>query len=263
MNKNLKSYSKTFWELLKTDLIIHKKNLLGSIVDNIIWVSLTTVVFAYVLQEIGVAKDYGALYLVGNISSLSLFETWPAAAQFIADQEGNNTLSYFLTLPIPAWLFFIKTTLSYAINSIVASLFVLPLGKLLLWNNLSFANFSFGKFILMFIAINIFSGFFTLFIKSLVKSMLHIGTVWSRILFPLWMLGGTQFSWQVIYRLSEPFAYVCLLNPILYGMEGIRAAVLGQEGFINYWICFGMLCMFSILFGFWGTKRLKKRLDFV
>ena len=57
--------------------------------------------------------------------------------------------------------------------------------------------------------------------------------------------------------------YIALLNPLLYPMEGIRAAFFGQGGFISFWFCISMLSFFTILFGFIGIKRLKKRLDFI
>ena len=93
--------------------------------------------------------------------------------------------------------------------------------------------------------------------------MERIETVWTRFIFPLWFLGGFQFSWQIVYGISKPLSYVMLANPVTYVMEGLRAATLGQAGYIHFWICVGMLCAFSIATGTLAYRGLKKRLDFV
>ena len=110
---------------------------------------------------------------------------------------------------------------------------------------------------------NIFIGFFSIFVASIVKDMGHINKVGIRILFPMWIFGGGQFPWKTIYSLSPKFAYVVFVNPLLYMSEGIHAAVLGQEGYLPFWICLIALWIFTGAFGWLGIARLKKRLDFV
>ena len=84
-----------------------------------------------------------------------------------------------------------------------------------------------------------------------------------RFVYPLWFLGGFQYSWQVLYDFSPLFAYVSLLNPVLYVMEGTRAAILGQEGSLNFWLCILMLIFFTLLCGWHALKQLKRQLDYI
>jgi ABC-type polysaccharide/polyol phosphate export permease len=62
---------------------------------------------------------------------------------------------------------------------------------------------------------------------------------------------------------SPWFAYASLINPQLYIMEGMRAAILGQTGYLNFWLCAGMTLFFSIICGAHAIVKIQRRLDFV
>ena len=100
-------------------------------------------------------------------------------------------------------------------------------------------------------------------IASFVKNLAAIEHVWLRFILPLWFFGGTQFSWQTIYNIAPYIGYLTLLDPLVYVMEGMRAAVLGQEGNLPFWLCVAVLWVLTVVFGWWAIKRLKTRLDFV
>lgn len=263
MLKNIKLHSNVFWQLLKTDLIVFKKDLIGTIIDGLIWSGIVVFVSAYILPFFGMAKEFGFFTLIGCVASWSLFEIWPSIATFIADIEGVKCIDYQITLPIPSWMVFIKRSLGYSLKAMVITCFIIPFGSLILWDKVNFTNFSFVRFIIIFITINLFSSVFGILLASLVENMNRIGKVWMRILFPMWFLGGAQFTWVMIYKLSPVFAYVSLCNPVLYAMEGIRSSVLGSEAYLPFWNCVAMLWFFTFLFGWIGIKRLEKRLDFI
>ncbi|MFC1894994.1 ABC transporter permease [Candidatus Dependentiae bacterium] len=263
MFKKIKNYINIFWQLLKVDICIYKQNIFTSIVDNMVWIACTILCAAYVLPTLGIFKDYGAFYAVGTIASSTMFELFTTTTWFVSDIDGNKTISYPLTLPIPSWMVLLQKSFGYAVRTMLIMPIMLPLCKILLWNKLSFANFSVLKFILIFFAINFFGGIFSIFMSSIIKDMNHINTAWTRILFPLWFFGSSQFTWQTLKQLSPKLGYLNLLNPLTYPSEGIRAAVLGQKGYISFWICFFATIFFSIILGFYAITKLKKRLDYV
>lgn len=253
-----------FWQLLKTDLIIYRKAFLDSIIDCTIWFACVIVIFTYVFPSIGLQRNFNALLAVGAIVSCSFWDVWSTATNFVADLEGNQTITYYLTLPISNNLVLIKQILGYAVKAAIPSLVILPLSKLFLWNDVSFSQFSFVKFAMIFCLINIFTGAFSLFVTSTIQDMTHLSKVGTRYLFPLWFFGGSNYSWAMIYKLSPPFAYCILANPLIYASEGIRVSVLGhQEGNIPFLFCAAMLLLFSFVFCWIGINKLKKRLDFV
>ena len=260
----IKNYIHLFWQLLKADLIIYKQRIISRFIDSIIMMSIVTIIFSFIYPAaFGMAKEFGAFVLIGILVNVAIFEIWPFTARFIADINGNNSVSYYLTLPIPSWLIFIKSALAHSCKTIIMSALLLPLGKILLWNRLHFNHVCWYKFILIFISIHLFYNIFALSMLSIPKNMDDMGTIWNRILFPLWFFGAAEFPWQTVYKLSKPLAYVSLANPFVYTMEGIRAAFFGQEGYLSFWICLGVIWLNIIFFSWLGITRLRKRLDFI
>jgi ABC-2 type transport system permease protein len=199
----------------------------------------------------------------GMIISVAFWDVWSTATNFVSDMEGDQTIKYYLTLPVPAWLYFIKQIVYFAIRGGLQGIVMLPFGKLVLLDRFDLSNFNAIQFIFVFISANVFCATLSLIMSSMVKNMNNVGDVGVRFLFPMWFLGGSQFSWQTLYGFSPKFAYLCLLNPLLYAMEAMRAAILGQAGYLPFWLSIFILWIFNILFSWYGIVRMKKRLDCV
>ena len=259
----LLSYVPLMWNLLRTDLELFKRTIWSKLFDLFIWIVTMVLVTTYLMPSFGLSTSYAGFLIASLVVSAGLFELYASVTNLIGDFEGNDITSFYLTLPMPSGLVFIEKMAYYTINTATMGIFILPISKLLAWNNFDLSNVSFFKFIVIFMLANIFYATFTIWITSRVPGMEKIGSVWMRFVYPLWFLGGFQYSWQVLYDYNPTLAYVSLINPMFYVMEGSRAAILGQEGSLNFWLCIGMLILFTILCGWHGMKRLKKRLDYV
>lgn len=251
------------WKLLQTDLEIFKQTIGDKLIDLFIWIVTMVLVTAYLMPSFGLTTEYTGFLVASLVASAGLFELYTSVTLLISDFEGNNVTSYYLTLPMPSYLIFIQKMVYYSINMAALGISVLPISKLLAWNTFDLSKLCIGKFLLIFMLTNIFYAAFTLWVTSRVKGMEQIGSVWMRFVYPLWFLGGFQYSWLVLYDFSPSLAYLSLINPMFYAMEGARAAVLGQEGSLNFWICSGMLFLFTILCTWQGIAQLKKRLDYI
>ena len=119
------------------------------------------------------------------------------------------------------------------------------------------------RFLVALIITNTFFSFFTLWGASFTKSVSTLDSMYMRVFDPLYYLGGYHCSWKIMYKISPMFAYCNLLNPYLYAFEGMRAAMLGGEGFLPFTLSMVVLIAATVFFGIWGIKRLKKRLDFI
>lgn len=263
LSQEKKSYVHLFWQLLKTDLHIYRKAMIDSFIDSTVWFTCTIIIFAHIFPLLGMQRGFSIFIAIGAIISCSFWNIWSTSTHFISDIEGNKTINYFLSLPIPNELVLVKQVLGYAIKAGTPSLLILPLGKILLWKQMDLSNFAPIKFAILFIIANIFVGSLSLVITSYIESLHHIGKVGIRFLFPMWFFGGANYSWAIIYKLSPAFAYATLCNPLIYAMEGIRSAILGPEGYLSFWLCILMLILFTALFCAIGIKRFRKRLDFV
>lgn len=252
----------TFYALLCKDITIFNKRWLYRSIDCFIWITSVILVAQYLMPLFGI-KDpqYGTFTLLGNLAVWGFFEIHTSIALFLGDIEGDKSISYYLSLPIPAWLVFVEYAFASAYRSILSSLIILPIGKLIIGDHFIISNIHWFQFIIAFIMINIFYGFFTIFIVSFMPDLASLSMVKSRILFPLWFLGGFQFTWHMLYNVAPTVAYINLCNPLIYVMEGIRSTTLPKEMYLPFWNCMGMLILFSILFGYIGIKKLTKRLD--
>jgi ABC-type polysaccharide/polyol phosphate export permease len=263
MSTHLFRFSDILCKLIKAHFYIARQALPGKIINFYVWAFCSLVVMGYIMQEFGLASDYGCFQLATVIGTVGLFEVYGNSFRCIVDFEGDRYISYLLTLPLSPAIVWWSMICSYTLIGIILSLVMLPFGKLLLGNSFSFANVSWFKFIVMLILANIFYGVFTIAVTAHVGAMSKMENVWSRFIFPLWFLGGFQFSWASVYKLSQPLAYVLLCNPILFVMEGTRAALLGQGDCLPWGICCAVLCGFIIVGWLYGNYKMKRLLDFV
>lgn len=258
------SYFNVCKNLVAIDLIIFKQMFKDKFIDLSIWVVLTTLVTAYIMPYFGLASDFGVFQLGGIIAAAGLFEMGNSnVVDLVSDFEGDRVLDYNLTLAIPSWLALLSKTVYYFIIYTILALLMIPLGKLCLWNQFDLGIVDYPKLIGAIFAINLFYASFALWITSKVPNMAKMGQVWMRFIFPMWFLGGFQFSWMASYKTIPSFALANLINPMIYITEAVRVALLGQEGFINFWLCLLAIVFFAAASLYFGITSLKKRLDFV
>jgi len=258
-----KKYATTLFALFETDFKLYKRTIKDKLIDLFIWIVTMVLVTAYLMPYFGLQKSYAAFTIASLVASAGLFEMYTGVTNLISDFEGNNITSFYLILPVPSWFIFLRNLLFYSFNSATLAILVLPISKLLLWNDFDLSHFNLLKFIIIFMLTNLFYAGFTLWTTSRVENMEKIGSVWMRFVYPLWFLGGFQYSYKVLHSFSPALAYISLINPMIYIMEGTRAAILGQENSLNFWFCAFMLIGFIASCTALGIARLKKRLDFI
>ena len=257
------SYLRITKELLITDIMLMQKKLKNTIIDTLIWVSSVTAISTYILPQLGIQQAYGPMVLIGTIVSCAVFECFGNTSTTVSDLDGDRTITYQLTLPLPGWLLLVQKALYFALHSAVLTLFILPTGKLIMGSNLDLAGINPFKFALAFIGLHVMCGFFGIIMISYTPNMNLILSVWTRLLFPLWFFGGSQFNWYTLKDVSPIIAYINLCNPLTYAFEGIKNAALRDGQFLNFWLCIGMMLIFSIIFACMGNYKMKRRLDYI
>lgn len=259
---NRKLYWTVFKELVVADCTVFKQLFLDKFINLIIWVALTLFVMTYIMPYFGL-QNFGLFQLGGLIAAIGIFELYGSVVNLVSDFESDRIIDYTLTLPIPSWLTLLSKATYFFIMYFILSILIIPVGKLCLWNQFDASHISYSKLLLILIIQNIFYAFSTLWAASIVPNMQKIETVWAKIIFPLWFLGGFNFSWIALYRVTPSFACINLLNPLVYINEAVRVTLIGQAEYINFWLCLLALSLFSLLCLFMGFRNLKKRLDFV
>lgn len=250
-----------FLQLMRRDLAQFFKVYPGKFFDTCFLFFTNVVVFAYFMPKLGVPTTYGSFILIGAITSFGLFDTIGQVGEIIFDIEGDRKITFILSLPIPSYLVFAQLALKWAVNNFLLCIPLFFIGKILLWNSFKLTNISFFKVILMFPTACLFFGFFSLWLTGVIQKIQSIASLFLRFINPIFMFGGYFFTWQSSYELSPYIAYAILIDPMIYAMEGMRAACLGQEGFLPFWYSFFVLWAFIITLGIHGITKLRQRLD--
>lgn len=251
----------TLGNLLLRDARVFKKHIMGRFIDACVWCGINLFVSQYILPQFGISSDFGKFIMIGNIAAWGMLEVGTNVSILISDLLGIQSTSYYLTLPIPQSWIFIRIGLSDAFKSFISTLPMIPIGKLVLWNYFVLSDIAYGKLIISYITAHLFFGFFGLFLASKTPNLEYITTIKQRVIFPLWFIGCYQFTWHMLYQTNPTIAYISLLNPIVYIMEGMRSAITSHYTLIPYSVCTTVTIAFTILFGYLGVTSFKKRLD--
>ena len=263
MDKGVFRYKDIFCRLVATNLIIARQHIADQVINLYIWACCTLVIMGYIMQSFGLASNYGCFQFASIVGAVGLFEIYNAAARMIMDIDSDRTISYYLTLPARPAVVLLSMACSYALIGMLLTVIILPLGKIIFYNQLMLTQVSWFKFVVIAGLANIFFGIFSIAVTAHVGTITKMRNIWSRFIWPLWFLGCYQFSWKALYALSAPFAYVVLCNPITFITEGVRAALLGQADFLPWELCCVAICFFIGVCWSYAYYKMKRLLDFV
>lgn len=252
-----------FFQLLRRDVTIFKRDYWSKFCDMVIVFANNVLIFAYFMSGEGLSESYGPFLLIGAIASFGLIEIVGKVALLLSDLEGERAITQLLIMPIRSEWVFIYMGVFWAISSALLSILLFPAGKLLLWTRFDLTLISYARLIPIFVTSNLFFGAFALWLSSVIPGMSSLNTLWLRYIVPLWMFGTYLFSWQTAYALHPVIGILLLANPIVYVIEGMRAAALGQMGYLPYWVCLTVLWGFTFACTAHAIKRLRRILDCV
>lgn len=261
--KENKVFWKVFFQLIRKDLVIFRKEYFGKIVDMLISFCGWVVVFGYFVPSMGMESSYGLFITVGAIASFGIFDIIGQSSVLISDIQGDRTISYLLLLPISPSAIFCSIAISWSLQSLMLAIPLYFVGKLLFWQQFGLNEITWHQLFLMMLTVNVFFGFFALWIASVLHKVRDISRIYFRFLNPLFVFGCYFYTWQVAFDLSPVIGYLFLMDPFSYVMEISRTAILGQEGYLPFWLSFGALWIFIFACGFHAIRRLKYVLDCV
>lgn len=251
---------KIFWALLHTDLKLLSSGLKDKVIDSFIWGSLTIVIMTYVMPEFGL-KNFGVFQAATIIISVIGFETYFQLYNLSSSIERRDHLFYLLTLPVPSWVIFLQKVVLFTINGIILSLMMIPIMKLFLGQEMNLQAISWGALFITIVVSSFFFACLAIFLLSLVQRADQVEHLFMRLIFPLWFLGGFQFSWKILYKLNPYLGYFGLLSPYTYANEAIRVTILGPANYLPFWLCIGVLSLSSLVLGACGYYTVKRKLD--
>jgi len=225
-----------------------------------LWGTLTLAVATFVFPLLGL-KNFGVLQIASVIITVIGFEIYWQLFNTTDELCQKGHLYYLFMLPIPTSWIFAQKTVFYTLNGAILAVSMIPMGKILLWNELNLAAISWTKLLLAIFSMSFFFACFLIMLASIAKKTEDVDHLFMRLLFPLWLIGGFQFTWLTLFKLNKFVACAALVSPYIYATEAARAAILGQVGFIPFPICICTLNFCGFAFAWIGYKRLQKKLE--
>jgi ABC-2 type transport system permease protein len=250
-----------FWQLMRKDLRQFRRVYPEKFFDTCFLLFTNATVFGYFMPMLGVSSSYGPFIVVGAIASFGLFDIISHVGELIFDIEGDRTITFKLAMPVPASVVFAQLAIRWGLNSILLTTPLFLIGKLILWKTFDLTQINLWKLLIIFPTVSLFFGTFSLWLAGIIKKMINLSTLFLRFINPMFMFGGYFFTWQDSFALSPIIGYAILLDPMIYVMEGMRGACIGQEGYLPFWACFFALWGFIFVMGTHAISSLKKRLD--
>src|SRR3990167_1786184 len=107
----INSTMQTFIALLIRDARTFQQHILTRMIDACVWSGASLYVSQYLLPLFGMDLHFASFLVLGNLVVWAIFEVGTNMSILLGDLHGNNALSYYLSLPIPSSLIFIRLAL--------------------------------------------------------------------------------------------------------------------------------------------------------
>ena len=260
MRENWRTSFRVMGAVIHHDMMLFRQDFANNVINVFAVRGVMAAIYQYIMPLMGL-NNYGIFMAVTDLAHTGYFRSIGMITYLVGDMQGDQTISFYLTLPFPQSYVFITMALSYAIRTMILSLMLLPFMKIVLGAAFVLAKVSWVKFAIIFFVAHIFFGFMALFFASILHRLEYLDNIWVRIMLPLWMTGCHLFPWKVAYALSPWLGYALLCNPLTACLEGFRGALLGYDNYLPFYFCVTVLLVSIVLFGYSAIRNLKRRLD--
>ncbi len=263
MFKNFRTQIQVFWSLLRLDLMFITNGLLDKFINTSISCSMAMFVAKYVFVKLGIKSNFAAIQASSQIVSIIGWSVYSHITVFVMDWTSYRHINYLSTLPISAELLLIEYTIRNAVTLFIYGLLSVFIIFLLSYDVIMWFNINFFLLILILMIISLFYAFFGLLLASFLRDLSKFNNLIVRIMLPLWILGGNQFSFKTAYDISPYFAYLTSLSPYTYANEAMRYCLISNTQYMPIWISLGTLVFMTFVVAIFAIYRVKNRLNLI
>ncbi len=215
---------KTFLALLSRDAHVARRNLLPSLLQNLLQPLLLTFVFGRVLTAGGMMQaGYKSVLLPGVMAiSMVMSGVQAVAMPLIAEFQFTREIEDRLLAPIEIGWLAVEKIVAGMVQAMVAGLVVIPAAWLTMGSGVHL-NFRPLEFVIVALLVAFFSAAGGLTLGCSVGQT-QIGLMFSLVIAPMMMFGCAYYPWSAL----SPFPvlkYAVLINPLVYASEGLRGTL--------------------------------------
>lgn len=250
-----------FWALLQRDLYVLRLKIPDLLIDSLIVLLTEILLLGKLYPLLGLPNAYIAPLFIGGSVTFLLFDLGYSFAMRYVYYRGYEELSYQLTLPLPKRWVFAEHILAFIIESAIVTTPLIGGGIFVLRDAFEPINGSFLLFSAVYCITLVYFGTYFFASSFWYEKEWFQDNMWPRRLSPLLFFSAAFYAWYDAYALSPLLGKLLLLNPLTYIVEGMRASLLGQEGFLPLMLCVTVIFI-CIGIDCWRiAQAIDKRLD--
>jgi hypothetical protein len=227
--------------LIVRDLYILRRSLCGDLLDAAILVTIQVMTYGYLLPLIGMPAHLSAPLFVGSgLFFIIITRGYVMAMRFAykVPFEGFGILEYYLTLPLSPWLMLSHYIITFVIETCIITLPVFFVGLRLLPVPVTLSFVEWVVLISIYLQALVFWGIYYLATPFLYSFAWFRNNLWPRRLDPIICLSSTFFPWGAVYNMNSYIAYLLLISPSTYMVEGLRGALgVTVKPSLPLWLC--------------------------
>ncbi|MEI6813859.1 MAG: ABC transporter permease [bacterium] len=248
-----------FFAMLRRDIRVARRELPFFLLRTALQPLMLMVVFGYLLPKMGMMQaGYTSTLLPGVLAlSLALSAVQSVALPMVAQFGFSKEIEDRLLAPVPTRIVALELVVAGTLQGLLAGLFVLPAGRLIMGpiQGLALGNFP-EIFLVMVLGAATFSALGLLIGCAI--SPQQIGLMFSSIIGPMIFFGCMYYPWRALDKI--PFMkYAVLVNPLVYVAEGMRATLIPSIPHMDLTVVCGALVFLLALFWFFGQRGFMKR----
>jgi ABC-2 type transport system permease protein len=248
---------KTFYALLSRDGHVARRNLLPTLLQNLLQPLLFTFVFGKVMTTSGMMPaSYKSMLLPGVMAiSMVMAGVQAVAMPLITEFQFTREIEDRLLAPIEMSWLAVEKVIAGMIQAVIAGLVVIPAAWLIMGSGVGLDFSHPWEFVAVMLLVALFSAAGGLAMGCSVGQT-QIGLMFSLVLAPMMMFGCAYYPWSAL-KSFPILKYAVLVNPLVYACEGLRGTLVPKGEHIDTLLVIGALVVVNCLVLAFGMMKFR------
>jgi len=245
--------------MLSRDGHVARRNLIPTLVQNLLQPLLLTFVFGRILTASGMMSGaYKNVLLPGVMAiSMTMSGVWAVAMPLISEFQFTREIEDRLLAPMDTTYIAIEKVVAGMIQALAAGLVVIPLAWIVLRPGVEISLHAPLEFTVIILLVSAFSACGGLTLGCSVNQQ-HIGLMFGMVITPMIFFGCTYFPWSALDKFPI-LQKLVLINPLVYASEGLRATLVPQYPHLTTIAVLIALLVFDIVLLVLGLRQFDKK----
>ena len=250
---------KTFQALLARDAHVARRNLVPTLLQNLLQPLMFVFVFGRVMTSAGMLPEkYKSILLPGIMAiSMVMSGVWAVAMPLISEFQFTKEIEDRLLAPMNVAWVAVEKVVAGMIQALIAGTVVLLAAWLIMGSGLDLSVHRPLLLIALAVLVALLSAAGGLALGCSVGQT-QVGLMFSLVLAPMIMFGCTYYPWSALSNFPV-LQYAVLANPMVYASEGLRASLVPQFPHLSIVFVLAVLFAIDMVLLFAGMNRFHKK----